>query len=134
MFSHVMLGARELVRMVAFYDVVLSPLGLQRDQDLATDDLAGIIWRKGTRRWPQFAIRQPINGLPATWGNGVQISFAAPSRSAIDEAWRAATENGGESEGEPGFRPQYADDFYGAYCRDPEGNKLCFVYAAELYL
>lgn len=134
MFSHVMLGARDMVQMVAFYDGVLLPLGLQREQDLEKDDLAGVIWRRGIPRWPQFAVRQPINGPPATWGNGVQISFAAPSRSAVDEAWLAATKNGGESEGRPGLRPQYADDFFAAYCRDPEGNKLCFVHAAELHL
>lgn len=129
MFSHIMLGARDLTLMVEFYDVVLSPFALHRDHGADPDDPAGTIWRKAGRRWPQFAIRKPVNGLPATWGNGLQISFAAHSRAIVDEAWRTAIEHGGLDEGAPGLRPKYAEDFYSAYCRDPEGNKLCFAHA-----
>lgn len=134
MFSHIMLGARDLEKMVDFYDCVLTPLALQRDFRTETGVDAGVIWKSGDRRWPQFALRKPINGLPATWGNGVQISFAAPSRSAVNDAWEAAIRMGGISEGSPGVRPRYAADFYAAYCRDPEGNKLCFVHADNLAL
>lgn len=132
MFSHIMIGARELEAMVAFYDVVLATLDLHRVVELDDIDEAGVIWCKGKRRWPQFALRRPINGLPATWGNGVQISFAASSREAVDLAWVTAIRKGALDEGAPGQRPQYADDFYAAYCRDPEGNKLCFVFAHGL--
>ncbi|MDP9773347.1 UNVERIFIED_ORG: putative lactoylglutathione lyase [Rhizobium sp. SORGH_AS 755] len=120
--------------MVDFYDCVLTPLALRRDFRTETGVDAGVIWKSGDRRWPQFALRKPINGLPATWGNGVQISFAAPSRSAVNDAWEAAIRMGGISEGSPGVRPRYAADFYAAYCRDPEGNKLCFVHADNLAL
>jgi catechol 2,3-dioxygenase-like lactoylglutathione lyase family enzyme len=129
MFSHIMIGARDLEAMVAFYDAVLAPFGMWRAQELSNIDEAGVIWRKGERRWPQFALRRPINGLPATWGNGVQISFAAPSRGAVDLAWATAIRKGALDEGAPALREKYADDFYAAYCRDPEGNKLCFVHA-----
>lgn len=74
-------------------------------------------------------MQEPIDGRPATWGNGVQVSFAAPSRDAVDRAWRAAMDQGAIDEGQPGLRRHYAPDYYGAYCRDPEGNKLCFVHA-----
>ncbi len=132
MFSHIMIGARDLETMVAFYDAVLTQLDLTRVNELDDVDVAGIIWRKCDRRWPQFAIRRPINGLPATWGNGVQISFAAPSREGVDHAWTIAIQRGALDEGPPGVRPQYAEDFYAAYCRDPEGNKVCFVHAQGL--
>jgi catechol 2,3-dioxygenase-like lactoylglutathione lyase family enzyme len=132
MFSHIMIGTRELETMVGFYDAILSPLDLRRVVELDEIDEAGVVWRKGDRRWPQFALRRPINGLPATWGNGVQISFAASSREAVDLAWATAIRNGALDEGAPGLRPQYAEDFYAAYCRDPEGNKLCFVYALDI--
>lgn len=66
MFSHIMIGARELEAMVAFYDVVLATLDLHRVVELDDIDEAGVIWCKGKRRWPQFALRRPINGLPAT--------------------------------------------------------------------
>lgn len=63
-----------------------------------------------------------------------QVSFAAPNRKAVEEAWNAAITNKGTDEGEPGLRPRYASDFFADYCRDPEGNKLCFVHAGELTL
>ncbi|MBW6426085.1 VOC family protein [Rhizobium sp. XQZ8] len=132
MFSHVMVGARNLETMVAFYDAVLALLDLRRNGDWDPEDPAGVIWNRPGKRWPQFAIRRPINGLPATSGNGVQVSFAVRSQTAVDEAWCAAMDHGGCDEGAPGLRPHYADDFYAAYCRDPEGNKLCFVHAGEM--
>ena len=89
-------------------------------------------WTSAGREWPQFFVQLPFNGLPATWGNGAQVSFAAPSRGAVDAAWQAAIANGGIDEGKPGLREHYGPDYYGAYCRDPEGNKLCFVHADGL--
>jgi catechol 2,3-dioxygenase-like lactoylglutathione lyase family enzyme len=132
MFSHVMVGANDIEAMVAFYDVVLETLGLARDPCQPPDSPAGFVWMRGKGRWPQFALRHPFDGRLATPGNGVQISFAAPSRQHVIAAWQAAVNNAGSDEGEPGLRPQYSDDFFAAYCRDPEGNKLCFVHAHDL--
>lgn len=132
MFSHVMLGANELPRMVRFYDAVLEPLGLERASEPADENPAGVIWQRPGRRWPQFAVHAPFDGNPASVGNGVQVSFAAPSPETVDILWRLALDNGGTDEGAPGLRPHYAADFYAAYCRDPEGNKLCFVHAGGL--
>ena len=61
-----------------------------------------------------------------------EISFAAPSREAVDLAWPKAIRKGALDEGAPALREKYADDFYAAYCRDLEGNKLCFVHAQEV--
>ena len=55
------------------------------------------------------------------------VAFAAPSRAAVNEAYAAAVAAGGTDEGAPGPRPQFAADYYGAYVRDPDGNKLHFV-------
>ncbi|MFC4671016.1 VOC family protein [Seohaeicola nanhaiensis] len=131
MFSHVMVGANDVEVMVAFYDAVLGTLGLARDPQEA-ESPAGFIWQRCGHRWPQFALRRPFDGRTATAGNGVQISFAAPSRQHVVAAWQAAIDNGGSDEGRPDVRPQYNDDFFAAYCRDPEGNKLCFVHARDL--
>lgn len=131
MFSHVMIGANDIEAMLAFYDRVLETLGLTRDSAQPSDSPAGFIWLRGKARWPQFALRHPLNGHRATVGNGVQISFAASSPQHVIAAWTAALENGGSDEGAPGFRPRYSSDFFAAYCRDPEGNKLCFVHAHE---
>ncbi|NJO36502.1 MAG: VOC family protein [Rhizobiales bacterium] len=127
-----MIGARDLPKMMAFYHAVLAPLGLRRHEEPAEAGPAGIIWQRPGRRWPQFALRTPLNGLPATCGNGVQISFAAASPDIVEAAWHLALQHGGTDEGAPGLRPRYNDDFFAAYCRDPEGNKLCFVHANAL--
>jgi len=128
MFTHIMIGAHDIPAMVAFYDAVLAPLGLQRTTDLAAIGPAGVIWQYPDQRWPQFALRHPVNGEPASAGNGVQISFRCPSRQAVRAAWETALRAGGDDEGAPGDRPVYSNDFYAAYVRDPEGNKLCFLH------
>jgi len=132
MFSHVNVGARDLLSLARFYDAVLAPLGLTRADGGEIGGQPGMLWRPAKQRWPQFCVQPPVNGLPATWGNGVQVSFAAPNREAVDVAWRAALAHGGADEGAPGLRERYAPDFYAAYCRDPEGNKLCFVHAGGM--
>jgi predicted lactoylglutathione lyase len=70
---------------------------------------------------------QPFDKRPATVGNGTMIAFQAASRPQVDAFFAAAIANGGQSEGEPGLRPQYNADFYAAYVRDPDGNKLAAV-------
>jgi catechol 2,3-dioxygenase-like lactoylglutathione lyase family enzyme len=132
MFSHIIIGARDLALLTAFYDAALAPLGLVRAGSGSIGGRPGMLWRHADQRWPQFCVQPPFNGLPATWGNGVQVSFAAPTREAVDAAWRIALAHGGADEGPPRPRPAYAPDYYGAYCRDPEGNKLCFVHAGGL--
>lgn len=132
MFSHIQIGARDLPRLIAFYDNVLAPLNLVRKDFEPDGGPPGAIWQRPGRRWPQFVVQLPFNGLPATWGNGWQVSFAAPSRDAVRRAWEIAMVNGAFDEGAPGLRLNYNADNYGAYCRDPEGNKLCFIYAADL--
>lgn len=66
-FSHIIVGARDLERLSAFYDQVLSPLGLARGT--ADDDGGppGAVWHVPGRQWPQFWIQHPFNRLPATW-------------------------------------------------------------------
>ncbi|MCE3026883.1 VOC family protein [Salinicola sp. DM10] len=132
MYSHIMLGARDLTLLTSFYDALLACLGLVRQTFDMDGGPEGEGWVPTGQAWPVFIVQYPFNGLPATWGNGVQVSFAAPTREAVNAAWRTAIERGGSSEGEPGLRPHYGEDYYGAYCRDPEGNKLCFVHASGM--
>jgi len=132
MFSHIQLGARDLPRMIAFYEAVLAELGLVRMVDDQDNGPPGAGWQMPGRESPQFFVQKPFNGLPATWGNGVQVSFAGGSQAAVRAAWEKAIKLGAADEGAPGLRPDYGADYYGAYCRDPEGNKLCFVHSAAL--
>ncbi|NMU88863.1 VOC family protein [Achromobacter ruhlandii] len=131
MYAHIQLGVRDLHAMTSFYDQVLRKLGLTRVTGPNQIGPAGVIWRAGSSRWPQFVINFPINGLRSTTANGSQISFLAPSRDAVDAAWKAAIAASGTDLGEPGLRTRYAPDFYAAYCLDPEGNKICFVHTTD---
>jgi len=127
MYTHIQIGARDWPLLVAFYDAVLAPLGLRREHDPQDAGPAGVIWRMPGKRWPSFVVAPPFNGLPATWGNGCQVSFEAAHPSIVTQCWMIALRLAGTDEGAPGLRERYAPDFYAAYCRDPEGNKIAFV-------
>jgi len=76
-------------------------------------------------------VRYPLNGEPASFANGGTVGFSAPGRAAVDAFHAAALANGGSCEGAPGPREQ-AGGLYGAYARDPVGNKLSvYSYGAE---
>jgi len=79
----------------------------------------------------KFWVGRPVNGLPASYGTGQMVAFTAPSRAAVDAAHAAALAAGANDEGPPGLRQHYAPDYYGAYVRDPDGNKLHFVRRGE---
>ncbi|WP_242487905.1 VOC family protein [Pseudomonas sp. TH31] len=74
---------------------------------------------------PLFVIGTPFDEHPATPGNGQMIALLAPSREIVSRCHALALANGGSCEGPPGLRPHYHPDYYGAYVRDPDGNKLC---------
>jgi catechol 2,3-dioxygenase-like lactoylglutathione lyase family enzyme len=74
---------------------------------------------------PLFLIGLPYDQAPASIGNGQMIALLAADRGMVDRAYAAALAAGGSDEGAPGLRPHYHPDYYGAYFRDPDGNKLC---------
>lgn len=121
-FTHVTVGTNDLARARSFYDSVLGKIGQSRLADLGDQ---GSIWGESA---PAFFVLKPADGAPASVGNGVTISFEAPSRAAIDAFHAAALAAGGTCEGLPGPRG-WAPNAYAAYARDLDGNKLaayCF--------
>jgi catechol 2,3-dioxygenase-like lactoylglutathione lyase family enzyme len=119
MIHHVSLGVSDLERAAAFYDAVLTPLGYRR-----TFEVEGVAIAYG-EKLPEFWIGRPLDASrPVSAGNGTHIAFAAPSRDAIAQFHVAALDNGAADEGAPGPRPQYGPDYYGAFVRDPDGNKI----------
>jgi lactoylglutathione lyase len=66
-------------------------------------------------------------GADLSGGMALQIAFMATSRDQVRRAHSIALTEGGTCEGEPGLRPQYHPNYFGAYFRDTEGNKLCVV-------
>lgn len=120
MYSHITVGSDDLQRAAGFYDAVLATLGIERRM---TRDGA-LLGYQGDRQPGWFFVLRPFDGNPATAGNGAHVAFAAPSRAEVDAFHAAALAHGGADEGPPGLRPHYHEHYYGAYVRDPEGNKL----------
>ncbi|MBO9193147.1 MULTISPECIES: VOC family protein [unclassified Rhizobium] len=122
MLLYVTLGTNDIDQARHFYDVVLPVLGYRRqrysEEEIgyaADGDIRCRLW-----------IVTPFNRRRASNGNGTMIALAAETRADVDAFYRAAIAAGGVSEGEPGLRPFHAN-FYAAYVRDPDGNKLSAV-------
>jgi catechol 2,3-dioxygenase-like lactoylglutathione lyase family enzyme len=61
---------------------------------------------------------------PPDGDSGSHVAVRAPAAPAIDAFHAAALAAGGESDGAPGRRPQYSPDYYAAFIRDPDGNRI----------
>jgi predicted lactoylglutathione lyase len=117
MIGYAMVGSNDMEKAKGFYDAVLAELGGKRT--MATDRMQGY----GSAGSPvMLAVCTPYDGKAATVGNGTMIALAAPSREAVDKTYATAMKNGAADEGAPGLR---GGNFYGAYFRDLDGNKLC---------
>ncbi len=119
--SHVILGSNDLSNAINFYDRVLATIGQERrwqgeaGAGYGTDNEQGI---------DTFWITRPLDGQPATAGNGTNVCFVAPSRNAVDDFYRVAIDLGGIDEGSPGIRSEVHEAFYACYVRDLDGNKI----------
>ena len=123
MLHHVSIGVADLTRAAAFYDMVLGALGYRRVMEVLPHAFG-----YGTTM-PDFWIGMPSNQAPATVGNGVHICFKASSREEVHAFHHFALQGGGTDEGAAGPRPDYGPDYYAAFVRDPDGNKLEAVLA-----
>lgn len=132
MFSHVTLGTNDLDRAGLFYDALLMPLGLMQRPVTPDGGPPSLCWIKPGQTLPRLYIYRPFNGAPATAGNGVMVAFEAPSPAAVDSAYAGGMATGGTCEGAPGPRPHYGEGYYGAYLRDPDGNKLHVVFRGDI--
>lgn len=117
MLHHVSLGTADLSRAEAFYDAVMGELGLSKT--LRVDEAVG--YGAGITA---FSLNLPVDGAPATPGNGVHVAFEVENREAVDGFFRTALKNGGSADGRPGLRPDYDPHYYAAFVRDPDGNKV----------
>lgn len=118
MYSHTTLGTNDWNRAKPFWEAVSKalnlPLMFAHDSGAAYGELTG----------PKIFIGPTFDGEIATSGNGTHIAFLAKNWAMVDAFYAAALENGGTDEGAPGLRPHYHPNYYGAYVRDPDGNKL----------
>ena len=126
MIGYAIVGSNDLDRSAAFYDAILTPLGLKqvfRKEDFIAygpeTDLEAI----------EFYVALPYDGGRCTFGNGTMIAFVAPTIQALNQFHAIGLQCGGTDEGAPGPR-NYGNDYWYSYLRDPEGNKIC-AYCTE---
>jgi catechol 2,3-dioxygenase-like lactoylglutathione lyase family enzyme len=120
MLGYCTIGTNDLAAAGAFYDEVAKILGHGR---IMENDRV-IMWGS-PGKGAMLGLIKPLDEQPATAGNGSMFGFHAESEEQVDRVYDFALANGGSDEGPPGPR---GDAFYGAYFRDPEGNKLvCFL-------
>jgi catechol 2,3-dioxygenase-like lactoylglutathione lyase family enzyme len=124
MFSHITVGSSNILRSSKFYDAVLTPLGLVRRLVTPDGGPAAACWLVPGQLLPRFYVYMPFDRNAASVGNGGMIAFLAASHSAVDTGYTAGLSAGGTDEGPPGPRERYGDGYYGAYLRDPDGNKV----------
>jgi catechol 2,3-dioxygenase-like lactoylglutathione lyase family enzyme len=117
MIHHVSVGSSDLARARAFYDPIMELLGLR----LLNADERSIDYGVGD---VLFSVARPVDGRPASPGNGVHIAFTARDRAMVQQFHRLALTRGGSEDGGPGLRPEYDANYYGAFVRDPDGNKI----------
>lgn len=125
MFSHLYNGVTDFGRAHAFYAPLMAELGLR--QRFFDPQNGWAAWQPGSGGRPLFIIGKPYDGAAHAAGNGQMVAFSANDRATVDRAHRLALAAGGADEGAPGLRPHYHAHYYGAYFRDPDGNKLCVV-------
>ena len=117
MIGYATIGANDLERATKFYDAVLAPLGGKRA--FANERMQ---FYMGGSSPGMIAVCKPYDEKAATAGNGSMFGLAAADKGQVDATHAAALAAGAVDEGAPGQR---TDNFYGAYFRDPDGNKIC---------
>ena len=125
MYSHMMVGSNDIQKSKQFYDATFKAIGGRE----------GIQDEKGRLMYLHnggvFMVTKPIDGQPASAGNGCTIGVAMSPEQA--DAWhRAGVDNGGTAiEDPPGVREGGGMKMYLAYLRDPDGNKLCALHRVQ---
>ncbi len=123
MISHVFLGVNAFHQAFKFYSAVMSELGLH--VKFCELEKPWAAWVAADAARPLFLIGKPFDGNSATAGNGQKIALLAPTRDAVDRTHAQALAHGGKCEDKPVLRPEYHLNYYGAYFRDLDGNKIC---------
>lgn len=123
MFSHIFTAVGDFDRALGFYQAVLAELCIEQRFIDRSRPWAG--WQSSPDPRPLFLIGAPYDKKSHHPGNGQMVAFLASNREEVVAAYRAALAHGGRDEGAPGPRPEYHANYFGAYFRDPEGNKVC---------
>ncbi len=124
MIAYVTIGADDIARAKRFYSAFLPALGYELEE--GPEGLSYALPKQPNQSpaLPEFYVKPPFDGCPASTGNGTMIAFEARNQKQVRDLHSAALTAGGTDEGAPGFRDSYGAHFYVGYLRDPQGNKI----------
>ena len=118
-----MIGSNDLARSKTFYDALFAAVGGKPGMQ---DEKGRLVYM---HNGSVFLVTKPINGEPATHGNGTTFGFAVDGPAQADAWHKAGVAHGGAAiEDPPGVRESGMGSLYLAYLRDPDGNKLCALH------
>lgn len=120
MIAYTTIGTADIEKAKAYYLALLEDLEVSVLMDVGR--LAALGSANGGT---MLAVCTPYNEDAPNPGNGNMVAIAPGSKEMVDKLYARALELGGSDDGEPGQR---MDGFYGAYFRDPDGNKICFCH------
>jgi len=124
MIAYVTVGADDIARAKRFYSAFLPALDYELEEGPEGLSYALPVRPDRSPVLPEFYVKPPFNGRPASVGNGAMVAFEARSQKQVRDLHAAALAAGGSDEGQPGFRDLYGPHFYVGYLRDPQGNKI----------
>ena len=124
MIAYVTVGADDLAKAKRFYAAFLPALGYTLSEGPEGLSYALPVAAGQRPTLPDFYVKQPFNGAPASAGNGAMVAFEASTQAEVQRLHAAACAAGGSDEGQPGFRAAYGPRFYVGYLRYPHGNKI----------
>ncbi len=124
MISYVTVGADDLALAKRFYGAFLPALGYTVSEGSEGLSYTLPVSSGQPVQPPDFYVKPTFDGRPASSGNGSMVAFEAHNQHQVRELHAAALAAGGRDEGAPGFRAAYSAQFYVAYLRDPQGNKI----------
>lgn len=120
MIDHLSIGVRDLAASARFYDAVLAPLGYMKLHE--REKTVG--WARSGKTHAEFWINARPGMKPVAADSGSHICLRTLSTEAVDAFHAAALKAGGTSDGAPGKRREYSENYYAAFIRDPDGNKI----------
>jgi catechol 2,3-dioxygenase-like lactoylglutathione lyase family enzyme len=118
MIDHISVAVRDLGAAELFYTALLAPLGIAKQLEWP-DAAIGF-----GKKYPEFWINRRADMPRVAEDSGVHICLRAPDTAAVDAFYAAALNGGGTSDGAPGLRPEYHTQYYAAFIRDPDGNRI----------
>ena len=124
MIAYICVGVDDIAGAERFYSAFLPALGYELDYYHGDLSYALPVAPGQRAVQPEFYVKAPFNGEPASAGNGTMVAFEAQTQQQVRDLHSAALAAGGSDDGSPGFRAAYGPRFFVGYLRDPQGNKV----------